>query len=115
MSEAVSISSNDFIIVAGLHAFYSSALRPLYDMQIYLDMDEPLRRHFRHIRDTEQRGHSPQAVAESQRRREEDARRFVHPQLAHADLVFSLQPARPEVLVASAPLARRPPTLDPEG
>ena len=102
LSEAVSISSNDFIIVTGLHAFYSSALRPLYDVQIYLDMDEPLRRHFRHIRDTEQRGHSPQAVAESQRRREEDARRFVHPQRAHADLVFSLQPARPEALVASA-------------
>ena len=103
LSEAVSIPSNDFIIGTGLHAFYSSALRPLYDVKIYLDMDEPLRRHFRHIRDTEQRGYSAQAVADSQHRREEDARRFVRPQRAHADLVFSLQPAQPEALLRLAP------------
>ena len=103
LRKAASVPSNDFIIVTGLHAFYLSALRRLYDLQIYLDMDEPLRRYFKHMRDTEQRGYSAQEVADSQRRREEDARRFVRPQRAHADLVFSLQPIQPEALSRLAP------------
>ena len=103
LRKAASVPSNDFIIVTGLHAFYLSALRRLYDLQIYLDMDEPLRRYFKHMRDTEQRGYSAQEVADSQRRREEDARRFVRPQRAHADLVFSLQPVQPEALSRLAP------------
>ena len=108
LREAASVPSNDFIIVTGLHAFYLSTLRRLYDLQIYLDMDEPLRHYFKHMRDTEQRGYSAQDVADSQRRREEDARRFVRPQRAHADLVFSLQPAQPEAL---SRLALPPPYL----
>ena len=103
LREAASVPSNDFIIVTGLHAFYLSTLRRLYDLQIYLDMDEPLRRYFKQMRDTGQRGYTAQEVADSQRRREEDARRFVRPQRAHADLVFSLQPVRPEALSRLAP------------
>ncbi len=107
LREAATVPSNDFIIVTGLHAFYLSTLRRLYDLRIYLDMDEPLRRYFKHMRDTEQRGYSAQAVADNQRRREEDAQRFVRPQRAHADLIFSLQPTQPEALSRLAPTPPR--------
>ena len=98
LREVTSTQSNDFVIVTGLHVGYLSSLRRLHDLQIYLDMDERLRRHFKSVRDTERRGYSAQEVADIQRRREEDARRFVRPQRAHADLVFSLQPTQPTAL-----------------
>ena len=98
LREVTSTQSNDFVIVTGLHVGYLSSLRRLQDLQIYLDMDERLRRHFKSVRDTERRGYSAQEVADIQRRREEDARRFVRPQRAHADLVFSLQPTQPAAL-----------------
>ena len=103
LREAASVPSNDFIIVTGLHAFYLSTLRRLYDLQIYLDMDEPLRRYFKQMRDTGQRGYTAQEVADSQRRREETpAASFVRsgPMPTWSSL---LQPVRPEALSRLAP------------
>ena len=112
LSEAVSIPSNDFIIVTGLHAFYTSALRPLYDVQIYLDMDEPLRRHFKHIRDTGQRGYSAQRwrIA-SAGARKTPAASFVRSEPMPI-WSLSLQPAQPEALSRLVPA---PPAFESEG
>lgn len=98
MSVAAPVGSNDFIMATGLHTLYTSALREVYDLKVYLDMDEGLRRHFKQRRDAAHRGYSAAQVAEQLRRREDDSRRFIRPQRAHADLVFSLQPGRPEAL-----------------
>lgn len=86
------IQFNEVIIVSGLHALLLPALRERYDVRIYLDMDEELRRYFKVQRDVGERGHSPESVERSIERRRPDAVRFIDPQGAQADIVFSLQP-----------------------
>lgn len=99
MSKSKPIKSNDFIIVSGLHALYLPLLRELYDLKIYLDMDEALRRFLKIRRDIGQRGHSHEMALAAIESREQDSIRFIRPQLMHADLVLSIQPIHPDTLV----------------
>lgn len=98
MSRPRRIASNDFIIASGLHALYLPILRDSYDLSIYLDIDEDLRRHFKIQRDVHQRGHSLERVLTSLAARQADTMKFVRPQIAHADLVLSLQPLHPRAI-----------------
>lgn len=91
--------SNDFIVVSGLHALYLPILRDCYDLSVYLDINEELRRYFKIKRDVGQRGQSLEHVIASIERREPDAARFIRPQAAHASLIFSLQPIHPRILL----------------
>ncbi len=92
------VNSNDFIIVSGLHALYLPLLRDCYNLSIYLDIDEDLRRHLKLQRDVEKRGLSSEHIASSFAMREPDSVQFVRPQAEHADLVMSLQPIHPRML-----------------
>lgn len=98
MSRPIRIKSNDFIIASGLHALYLPILRSCYNLSIYLDIEEGLRRYFKCHRDVQQRGHVFEKVLSSLEKREPDSKRFIRPQSAHADLVFSLQPVHPHIL-----------------
>ena len=98
MSHPFTIKSNDFIIASGLHALYLPILRDCYNLSIYLDIDEKLRRYFKVQRDVHQRGHSIDQVLSSLDKRETDSSRFIRPQALHADLVLSLQPIHPRIL-----------------
>lgn len=98
MSRPFMIKSNDFVIASGLHALYMPILRECYNLSVYLDIDEGLRRHFKLQRDVHQRGHTEEKVLASFERREPDSKRFIRPQAAHADLVLCLQPIHPRIL-----------------
>ena len=100
-SKPARVKSNDFIIASGLHTLYTPMLRECYDLSIYLDIDEGLRRHFKLERDVGQRGHSSEKVLATLDQRESDSRRFIRPQSAHADLTLSLQPIHPRILEGS--------------
>lgn len=92
------IKANDFIIASGLHALYLPILRDCYDLKIFLELDDSLRRHFKIIRDTKQRGHSVEKVLQSFDKRAIDSERFIQPQASHADLIFRLEPIHPSLL-----------------
>jgi uridine kinase len=98
MSRPFSINSNDIIIVSGLHALYLPILRECFNLSVYLDIDEGLRRYFTLQRDVHQRGHTLERVLSSFERREPDSVRFIRPQASHADLVLSLQPIHSRIL-----------------
>lgn len=98
MSQPFRIKSNDFIIASGLHALYLPILRECYNLKIYLDIDEGLRRHFKLKRDVKQRGHTVERVLSAFKKREADSARFIRSQSAHADLILSLQPIHPLML-----------------
>lgn len=98
MSRPMRISSNDFVIASGLHALYLPILRSCYDLSIYLDIDENLRRFLKLTRDVHARGHSVDRVMAALERREPDANRFVRPQANYADLTMSLQPIHSRIL-----------------
>ena len=97
-SKSFQIESNDFIIASGLHALYLPALRECYNLKIYLDIDEGLRRYFKLKRDVQQRGHTVEQVLSSFEKRDRDSERFIRPQSNHADLILSLQPIHARML-----------------
>lgn len=97
-SKPFRLKSNDFIIASGLHALYLPTLRHCYNLSIYLDIDEDLRRYFKIKRDVLMRGHTVEDVMTAFDRREQDSERFIRPQAAFADLVLSLQPMHPRML-----------------
>lgn len=92
------VKSNDFIVASGLHALYLPILRACYDLSIYLDIDEGLRKHFKLERDVNQRGHSLEKVLLSLEKRAADSQHFIRPQAAYADLVISLHPIHPDII-----------------
>ena len=98
MSRPFSIKSNDIIVASGLHALYLPILRECYNLSVYLDIDENLRRHFKLQRDVHIRGHEVGSVLSAFDFREPDSARFIRPQASHANLVLSLQPIHPRVL-----------------
>ncbi|MHC9061981.1 uridine kinase [Nitrospira sp. CMX1] len=96
MSKPALVQSNDFIVVSGLHALYLPILRSLYDLKIFIDMDEGLRRQLKLNRDVRQRGHHRSHVLATIERREADAEKYIHPQAGEADLVISIRPTHPD-------------------
>jgi uridine kinase len=105
-SRPLRVESNDVIVASGLHALYTPALRECYDLSIFLDIDEGLRRHFKLTRDVTDRGHTVEKVLSSLDKRDADSKLFIRPQAAHADLALSLQPIHPRIL--DGPLNKRP-------
>lgn len=98
MGKPLRVKSNDYIIASGLHTLFLPILRNCYNLGVYLDIDERLRRHFKLRRDVHQRGHVIEQVLKSFETREPDSAKFIRPQSAYADLVLSLQPVDPRVL-----------------
>jgi uridine kinase len=99
MSKLQTVISNDFVFVSGLHALYLPSLRELYDLKIYLDMDDGLRSHLKVNRDVSQRDQQREKVLFDIGRRQPDSERFIRPQAGYADLVLALQPIHPDTLV----------------
>jgi uridine kinase len=98
MSRLCQIKSNDFIVASGLHALYLPILRNCYNLSIYLDIDEGLRRYLKMQRDVQQRGQDTDQVLSILDKREPDSARFVRPQSVHADLIMTLLPIHPRIL-----------------
>jgi phosphoribulokinase len=86
------ITPAPFIIVEGLLALYEPGTRELYDVMVYLDPPQDLRRRWKVQRDCSRRGYTTDEVLEELDRREEDAEYFIAPQRRHADIVISFAP-----------------------
>ncbi len=95
MTRPMTVGPGDLIMVSGLHALTPLDVRRKYDLLIYLDMDEDLRRFYKVRRDVNRRGHSVAQITESIERRMQDSERFVKPQRELAHIVFRLASAEP--------------------
>ncbi|MCC6128339.1 MAG: phosphoribulokinase [Acidobacteria bacterium] len=87
------VQPKEFIIVEGLLGFYTEAMRPFYDVKVYLDPPEDLRKVWKIKRDTTKRGYSAEEVLKEWEKRRDDSTTFIRPQRAHADIVVSFFPA----------------------
>ncbi|MBI5196131.1 MAG: uridine kinase [Nitrospirae bacterium] len=85
-TEPVKMYSKDFIAISGLHPFYLPVMRKIIDLKIYLDTDERLRRHWKILRDTKERGYSAASLLEQIEKRAEDAGKYIYPQKRFADI-----------------------------
>lgn len=84
------ILSGDFIIVSGLHALMFDKLRSLYDLRVFLEMEDSLKQYFKLRRDVLFRNKTVRDTEISISRRRPDYLRFIQPQADAADVVFTL-------------------------
>jgi len=97
-SAAHQVDPGKAVIVQGLHTFLLERMRQQFDLKVFLDPDERLRRFWKRRRDSRERGASPAAVSTALRRRAKDRDASILPQRQHADLVFRLAPLKPAEL-----------------
>jgi phosphoribulokinase len=81
------IRPHEFIIVEGLLGFSTPILRQFYDIKVFLDPPETLRRKWKIKRDTTKRGYKPEQVIAELEKREPESREFIRPQREFADIV----------------------------
>jgi phosphoribulokinase len=86
------VTPMQFTIVEGMLGFHTSAMRDVYDVRIYLDPPEDLRRRWKVQRDCSRRGYTTDEVLAELDNREPDAESYIRPQRRHADIVISFMP-----------------------
>lgn len=82
----------EFIVAEGLLAFHTRELRDMFDVRVFVDPPEELRRRWKVARDCSRRGYTTNQVLAELDRREHDAETYIRPQRGHADIVISFQP-----------------------
>ncbi len=96
-----------FTVVEGLLGYYTEEMRSAYDVRVYLDPPEPLRRQWKVDRDCSQRGYTTDEVLADLDRREPDSAAFIRPQRRNADMVVRRQPNPDDPFVLDAELTLR--------
>ena len=86
------VQPRPFVIVEGLLGFSTPTLRQFYDVKVYLDPPENMRKAWKLKRDTTRRGYTAEQVLAELERREPDSRDFIRPQREFADLVVRFYP-----------------------
>jgi phosphoribulokinase len=86
------IVPREFVIVEGLLGFHTAAMRAFYDVKVFLDPPEEMRRLWKIKRDTAKRGYTPEQVLAEMDKREADSQDFIRPQREFADLVVRFYP-----------------------
>ncbi|MHB8468327.1 MAG: phosphoribulokinase [Gaiellaceae bacterium] len=81
-----------FVVVEGLLGYHTQEMRDAYDVRIFLDPPEDLRRRWKVARDCSRRGYTTDEVLSELDRREIDSEAFIRPQRAYADIVVSFHP-----------------------
>ena len=103
-----------FLVTEGLLAFYNRELCDMFDVRVYLDPPEELRRHWKVQRDCSRRGYTTDQVLSELDRREPDSEEFIRPQQAHADIVVSFLPTTGDPEHLDAELVLRPTLKHPD-
>ncbi len=112
------VEPRDFVIVEGLLPLHTKLAAACFDVTVYLNPPEEIRRAWKIKRDTAQRGYSREQVLAELGRREPESAEFIRPQRGRADIVvrFSAVPGRhdPPGTPLSAELLLRPTIRHPD-
>lgn len=90
----VYMSPARFVVAEGLLINHSADLRDMFDIRVYLNPPEGLRRRWKVARDCSRRGYSTDQVLTELDRRERDSEAYIRPQRHHVDIVVSFMPAQ---------------------
>ena len=88
----VLVEPRDFVIVEGLLPLHTKLARACFDITVYLDPPEEIRRKWKIRRDCAERGYTPEAVLAELDRRESDSAAFIRPQRQQADIAIRFAP-----------------------
>jgi len=83
-----------FVVAEGLLVNHTPELREMFDVRVYLNPPEEVRRRWKVTRDCSRRGYSTGQVLSELDRRERDSEAFIRPQRHYADMVVSFMPDR---------------------
>ncbi|HEY2205622.1 MAG TPA: phosphoribulokinase [Pseudonocardia sp.] len=86
------VESSRYVIVEGLFPLYSRLARACFDVTVYLDPPEEIRRGWKLARDTAKRGYTAEQVLGELDRRTEESAAYIRPQRSHADVVVRFAP-----------------------
>jgi phosphoribulokinase len=86
------VMPSQFVIVEGLLGFCTPTLRQFYDVKVFLNPPEEMRRIWKIKRDTTKRGYTTEQVLAELERREADSRDFIRSQREYADIVVKFHP-----------------------
>ena len=81
------LAPESFTVVEGLLGYHTEEMRTAYDVKVYLDPPESLRRQWKVDRDCSKRGYTTDEVLADLDRREPDSEAFIRPQRRNADIV----------------------------
>jgi phosphoribulokinase len=87
------IEPREFVIIEWLLPLHSEMTRACFDVTVYLDPPEDIRRQWKVRRDTQKRGYAPEQVLAELERREPESAAYIRPQRSHADIVVRFHPA----------------------
>jgi phosphoribulokinase len=82
-----------FTVIEGLLGYFLPEMRDVYDVRVFLNPPEELRRKWKVQRDCSRRGYTTDQVLEELDRREPDSEAFIRPQRRYADMLVSFMPA----------------------
>jgi phosphoribulokinase len=83
---------SDYVVIEGLLGFYTKPMRDCFDVKIFLDPPEDLRRAWKIKRDTSKRNYTADDVIADMQRREPDSKEFIEVQREYADIVVRFIP-----------------------
>lgn len=86
------IQPKDVVIVEGLHPLSTRLLRACFDVTVFLDPPEEIRRGWKLKRDCQERGYAEEQVLAELDRREPESEGYIRPQRRYADIVVRFAP-----------------------
>ncbi|MDQ2708742.1 MAG: phosphoribulokinase [Actinomycetota bacterium] len=86
------VAPGDFVIVEGLLPLHTKLSRACFDVTVFLDPPDELRRSWKVRRDTTKRGYRTEQVLAELDRRAPESQEFIQPQRRHADIVVRFSP-----------------------
>jgi phosphoribulokinase len=112
------LEPREFVIVEGLLPLHTKLTAACFDITVYLNPPESIRRGWKIDRDTAQRGYTRQQVVAELERREAESEAFIRPQRRLADIVVRFAPVEerhdPPGTPLSAELLLRPTIRHPD-
>ena len=91
----VYVKPGRFILIEGLLGYYLPVMREVYDVRVFLNPPEQIRRRWKVQRDCSRRGYTTDQVLAELDRREADSEAYIRPQRRWADMLvsFTVRPA----------------------
>lgn len=105
LDRPVLFTPTEHVIVEGLLPLHSALSRACFDLTVFLDPLEDVRRQWKVKRDTRDRGYTEEQVLADLDRREADSAAFIRPQRRSADIVVQFAPITERGENGSEPLS----------
>lgn len=99
------VEPREYVIVEGLFPLFTKLARACFDISVFLDPPEDVRRIWKVRRDTTSRGYTEAEVLSGLELRERDSADYIRPQRRYADIILRFAPSADRPDSRQTPLA----------